>query len=174
MAVLRCGGGLWPVHTAMRTPHSRTPQSARQENRECCGHNHKRKPRVVQAEIHDGSKQQRKHENPRYSCDVCHQVKSPVEARYRVSPFTLRSKRKSIAFRLAVTREFALQSSSAGRSPKQRTIQIRVAFKPTCHRQSARMVRVEAKPQSPPAALPALCHHCRSSTGRGLMLRTPF
>ena len=38
--------------------------------------------------INDGSKRQRKDENPRYSCDRCYQLKSPVEARLRVSTFT--------------------------------------------------------------------------------------
>ena len=64
------------------------PQSARYEERECCGHNHEIEPRAVQAEIHDGDEEQRKHENPRYSCDRCYQLKSPVEARLRVSTFT--------------------------------------------------------------------------------------
>jgi hypothetical protein len=90
LAALRCGGGLRPEHTAIRAPHSRAPQSARKENRDCCGHNHEIEPRAVQAEIHDGNKEQRKHENPRYSCDRCYQLKSPVEARFRVSPLTLR------------------------------------------------------------------------------------
>jgi len=76
----------------LRAPHSRAPQSARQEDRECCSHNHEIEPRAVQAEIHHGNKQQRKHENPRYSCDLGYQLKSPVEARFRVSVFTLRSK----------------------------------------------------------------------------------
>jgi len=76
----------------MRAPHSRAPQSARQEDRECCSHNHEIEPRAVQAEIHDGNKEQRKHENPRCSCDLCYQLKSPVEARFRVSAFTLRLK----------------------------------------------------------------------------------
>ena len=103
-----------------RAPHSRAPQSARKEDRECCGNNHNIEPRAVQAEIHDGSQQQRKQENPRYSCDRCYQLKSPVEARFSVSPLTLRLTRKSIAFRFAVTREFALQSRHGGRSPKAR------------------------------------------------------
>ena len=61
---LRGGGGLWPEHTAMRAPHSRTPQSAREEDRECRGHNHEIESCAVQAEIHDRNKEQRKHENP--------------------------------------------------------------------------------------------------------------
>jgi len=65
-----------------------TPQSARYEERDCCGHNHEIEPRAVQAEIHDGNEEHRKHENPRYSCDRCYQLKSPVEARFRVSTFT--------------------------------------------------------------------------------------
>ena len=84
----------WPEHAAMRAPHSRAPQSARKQDRECCGHNHEIEPRAVKAEIDDGNKEQRKHENPRYSCDRCYQLKSPVEVRFRVSPFTLRSKVK--------------------------------------------------------------------------------
>jgi hypothetical protein len=40
-----------------------------------------RAARAVQAEIHDGNKEQRKHENPRYSCDHCYQLKSPVASR---------------------------------------------------------------------------------------------
>jgi hypothetical protein len=78
--------------TPQSAPHSMVPQSARYEERECCGHNHEIEPRAVQAEIHHGNKQQRKHENPRYSCDLGYQLKSPVEARFRVSVFTLRSK----------------------------------------------------------------------------------
>jgi len=92
------GGGArcaWPLcdveegcgqTTAMRAPHSRAPQSARKEDRESCGHNHEIEPRAVQAEIHDGDKEQRKHENPRYSCNCCDQLKSPAEVRFRVSP----------------------------------------------------------------------------------------
>jgi LysR family hca operon transcriptional activator len=91
-AAQRGGGGLWPAHTAMRAPHSRAPQSARQEDRECCSHNHEIEPRAVQAEIHDRNKEQREHENPRYSRDLGYQLKSPVEARFRVKVFTLRSK----------------------------------------------------------------------------------
>jgi hypothetical protein len=79
LAALRCGGGLWPELTALRAPHSRAPQSARYEDRECCGHNHEIEPRAVQTEIHGGNKEQRKHDNQRYSCDRCYQLKSPVE-----------------------------------------------------------------------------------------------
>ena len=90
LPALRGGGALWPEHAAMRAPHSRAPQSARKQDRECCGHNHEIEARAVKAEIDDGNKEQRKHENPRYFCDRCYQLKSPVEARFRVSPFTLR------------------------------------------------------------------------------------
>jgi len=73
--------------TPQSAPHSMAPQSARYEERECCGHNHEIEPRAVQAEIHDGNEEHRKHENPRYSCDRCYRLKSPVEARFRVSTF---------------------------------------------------------------------------------------
>jgi hypothetical protein len=36
------------------------PQSARYEERECCGHNHEIEPRAVKAEIHDGNEEHRK------------------------------------------------------------------------------------------------------------------
>jgi hypothetical protein len=46
--------------TPQSAPHSMAPQSARYEERECCGHNHEIEPRAVQAEIHDGNEEHRK------------------------------------------------------------------------------------------------------------------
>ena len=43
--------------TPQSAPHSMAPQSARYEERECCGHNHEIEPRAVQAEIHHGNKE---------------------------------------------------------------------------------------------------------------------
>jgi hypothetical protein len=80
----------WGRSAPQTAPNSRAPQSARKEDRERCGHNHKIELRALQAEIRDGNKEQSKDENPHYCCGRCHQHNPPVEARFRVSPLTSR------------------------------------------------------------------------------------
>jgi hypothetical protein len=72
--------GLWPKHTAIRAPQSRFSQPAPEQHGKCRGHNQEIYPRVIEAEVHDGEKEQRKQWNSRYSGHRCYQLNSPAEA----------------------------------------------------------------------------------------------